>query len=71
MHRSVRRAIKTPDRQRLPLHLADALRQAADGVEIDQLYLGYIHAHHAGNRHHRELVLGHAAILLRRQLHDP
>lgn len=41
------------------------------GVEINQLELRHVHTHHAGDGHHRELILGHAAILLRRQLHDP
>ncbi|MNI35367.1 hypothetical protein D3C73_893900 [compost metagenome] len=64
-------SIETPDGERLLLDLADPLGQPLDLIERHQLHVGDVHAHGAGQPHHRELVGCYAAKPDGRQLDDP
>ncbi|MNS50590.1 hypothetical protein D3C72_832430 [compost metagenome] len=64
-------AIETTDGERLLLDLADPLGQPLDLIERHQLHVGDVHAHGAGQPHHRELVGCYAAKPDGWQLDDP
>ena len=52
MNRAFVTAVEPLDRHGLALELADAVGKAVDRIQLQNLKIGYVHAHRFGDGHH-------------------